>query len=76
MQQTIYLILLLIFLSCISVFSILVAITWTNAPENQNPILGEDYVVRCEVKADPTPTIDWLRNGDQVSLIRSFNTSS
>ncbi|XP_037807700.1 fasciclin-2 isoform X2 [Lucilia sericata] len=43
-----------------------VAITWTNAPENQNPILGEDYVVRCEVKADPNPTIDWLRNGDQI----------
>lgn len=45
-----------------------VAITWTNAPENQNPIIGEDYVVRCEVKADPNPTIDWLRNGDQVRV--------
>ncbi|KAM8719562.1 hypothetical protein ACLKA7_005748 [Drosophila subpalustris] len=41
-----------------------VAITWTNAPENQYPILGDDYVVKCEVKADPNPTIDWLRNGD------------
>ncbi|KAL9884766.1 fasciclin-2 isoform X3 [Glossina fuscipes] len=43
-----------------------VAITWTNAPENQYPILGEVYVVKCEVKADPNPTIDWLRNGDQI----------
>ncbi|XP_030382113.1 fasciclin-2 isoform X2 [Scaptodrosophila lebanonensis] len=43
-----------------------VAITWTNAPENQYPILGEDYVVKCEVKADPNPTIDWLRNGDPI----------
>ncbi|XP_037936021.1 fasciclin-2 isoform X6 [Teleopsis dalmanni] len=43
-----------------------VAITWTNAPESQYPILGEDYIVKCEVKADPNPTIDWLRNGDPV----------
>ncbi|XP_034489459.1 fasciclin-2 isoform X3 [Drosophila innubila] len=43
-----------------------VAITWTNAPENQFPILGDDYVVKCEVKADPNPTIDWLRNGDPI----------
>jgi len=43
-----------------------VAITWTNAPENQYPTLGQDYVVMCEVKADPNPTIDWLRNGDPV----------
>ncbi|KAI9590654.1 hypothetical protein GQX74_008821 [Glossina fuscipes] len=47
-------------------YVILVAITWTNAPENQYPILGEVYVVKCEVKADPNPTIDWLRNGDQI----------
>nr|XP_041630778.1 fasciclin-2 isoform X7 [Drosophila kikkawai] len=43
-----------------------VAITWTNAPENQYPTLGKDYVVMCEVKADPNPTIDWLRNGDPI----------
>ncbi|XP_034666331.1 fasciclin-2 isoform X2 [Drosophila subobscura] len=43
-----------------------VAITWTNAPENQYPTLGQDYVVMCEVKADPNPTIDWLRNGDPI----------
>ncbi|KPU75268.1 fasciclin 2, isoform C [Drosophila ananassae] len=43
-----------------------VAITWTNAPENQYPTLGQEYVVMCEVKADPNPTIDWLRNGDPI----------
>ncbi|XP_062138031.1 fasciclin-2 isoform X3 [Drosophila sulfurigaster albostrigata] len=43
-----------------------VAITWTNAPENQFPILGSDYTITCEVKADPNPTIDWLRNGDPI----------
>ncbi|XP_061402949.1 fasciclin-2 isoform X3 [Musca vetustissima] len=49
-----------------------VGITWTNAPENQNPILGEDYVVRCEVKADPTPTIDWLRDGDPIRTSEKY----
>ncbi|KAH8420233.1 hypothetical protein KR009_007698 [Drosophila setifemur] len=48
-----------------------VAITWTNAPENQYPTLGRDYIVMCEVKADPNPTIDWLRNGDPVSTIKT-----
>jgi neural cell adhesion molecule len=46
----------------------LVAITWNNAPEFQYPILGSDYLVRCEVTADPPPTVDWLRNGDPVSI--------
>lgn len=55
-------------LSLLSIFFFsTVAITWTNAPENQFPTLGTNYVVKCEVKADPNPTIDWLRNGDPVS---------
>lgn len=45
-----------------------VAVTWRNAPENQYPVSGGDYVVQCEVSANPPPTIDWLRNGDQVSI--------
>lgn len=51
----------------LTLFPSAVAITWTNAPENQFPTLGTNYVVKCEVKADPNPTIDWLRNGDPVS---------
>ncbi|XP_059622214.1 fasciclin-2 isoform X3 [Phlebotomus argentipes] len=43
-----------------------VAITWKDAPENQYPILGSDYVVKCEVTARPAPSIDWLRNGDPI----------
>ncbi|CAD7087678.1 unnamed protein product [Hermetia illucens] len=43
-----------------------VAITWRNAPENQYPILGDDYKVKCEVHASPPPTVDWLRNGDPI----------
>lgn len=65
-------------LSPLSIFySSPVAITWTNAPENQFPTLGTNYVVKCEVKADPNPTIDWLRNGDPVSeKPQSYNSTS
>lgn len=46
----------------------IVAITWKNAPEKQYPTVGTNYNVKCEVSADPGPTVDWLRqNGDQVS---------
>ncbi|XP_021704152.1 fasciclin-2 isoform X4 [Aedes aegypti] len=43
-----------------------VAITWKDAPEDQRPILGEDYIVRCEVYANPPATVDWLRDGDPI----------
>ena len=48
------------------------AITWTDAPENQYPILGSDYSVKCHVTASPPPTVDWLRNGDPVNSILSY----
>lgn len=50
----------------------LVAITWKDAPENQSPIAGNDYVVRCVVTANPPPTVDWLRNGDQIKSSNRF----
>lgn len=34
-----------------------VAITFKDAPENQSPIAGNDYVVKCVVAANPPPTI-------------------
>ncbi|XP_049531645.1 fasciclin-2 isoform X2 [Anopheles darlingi] len=43
-----------------------VAITWKDAPTDQRPLLGTDYIVRCEVTANPPATVDWLRNGDQI----------
>ncbi|XP_031621318.1 fasciclin-2 isoform X3 [Contarinia nasturtii] len=45
-----------------------VAITWRNAPEYQYPVAGKDYVVQCEVTANPAPTVDWLRNGDPIKI--------
>lgn len=54
-----------------------VAITWKDAPEDQRPILGDDYIVRCEVTANPPATVDWLRNGDPVrhTLSESIGSS-
>ncbi|KAJ8687770.1 hypothetical protein QAD02_023564 [Eretmocerus hayati] len=44
----------------------IVAITWEDAPKEQYPILGEDYAIRCKVRARPAPTVDWLYNGDVI----------
>lgn len=42
---------------------LLVDITFTDAPENQYPILGSDYKVRCAVMGRPQPYVDWIRHG-------------
>ncbi|XP_011499152.1 PREDICTED: fasciclin-2 [Ceratosolen solmsi marchali] len=44
----------------------IVAITWDDAPENQFPILGEDFAIKCKVRARPSPTVDWLYNGEVI----------
>lgn len=33
---------------------------------NQNPIVGEDYVVKCKVHARPSPQIDWFFDGKPI----------
>ncbi|XP_066902573.1 fasciclin-2 isoform X2 [Halyomorpha halys] len=43
-----------------------VPVTWEDAPEEQFPLLGEDYKVRCKVTARPAPHVDWQINGRQV----------
>ncbi|XP_046830695.1 fasciclin-2 isoform X7 [Vespa crabro] len=44
----------------------IVAITWDDAPKNQYPILGEDFSILCKVRARPSPSVDWLYNGELV----------
>ncbi|KYN04494.1 Fasciclin-2, partial [Cyphomyrmex costatus] len=44
----------------------IIAITWENAPPNQYPILGEDFDVHCQVRARPSPSVDWLFNGKLI----------
>lgn len=43
------------------------AVKWIDAPEEQYPILGSKYKVKCKVQANPSPIVDWLRNGQQIS---------
>ncbi|XP_031789597.1 fasciclin-2 isoform X4 [Nasonia vitripennis] len=44
----------------------IVAITWDDAPLNQFPILGEDFAIKCQVRARPSPKVDWLFNGEVI----------
>lgn len=44
----------------------IIAITWDNAPPNQFPILGEDFAIQCQVRAKPSPSVDWLYNGELI----------
>lgn len=63
-----------IFISSFSPF--LVPITWKNAPEEQYPIKGDDYLVKCEVTANPPPSVGWLRNGDPIQTGGRFVVDS
>ncbi|XP_072756328.1 fasciclin-2 isoform X2 [Anoplolepis gracilipes] len=44
----------------------IIAITWDDAPPNQFPILGEDFSIKCKVRARPSPSVDWLYNGELI----------
>lgn len=37
-------------------------ITFEDAPTNQYAVKGQDYKVRCQVKADPEPQVDWKKD--------------
>ncbi|KAM3957807.1 neural cell adhesion molecule fasciclin 2 [Aphomia sociella] len=43
-----------------------VAITFTNANENQYATKGHDFKIMCEVTAEPAPTIDWFKDGRPI----------
>lgn len=45
----------------------IVAITWTNANENQYATKGRDFKVMCEVTAEPSPSIDWFKEGTPIA---------
>lgn len=40
-------------------------VQFVEAPEKQYPIAGSNYKVKCKVKGDPYPIIDWYK-GDQL----------
>ncbi|XP_046382239.1 fasciclin-2 [Ischnura elegans] len=42
------------------------AITFVDAPEEQYPILGAPFKVKCLVKANPAPIVDWYKNSEMI----------
>jgi neural cell adhesion molecule len=41
-------------------------ITFVDAPESQFPRAGRDYLVKCKVQGDPTPIVDWNKDGGSM----------
>lgn len=41
-------------------------ITWVDAPTEQYPIAGTSYKVRCKVKANPAPLVDWYKQDVRI----------
>lgn len=37
-------------------------ITFEDAPLNQYAVKGQDFRVRCRVRADPEPQVDWKKD--------------
>lgn len=38
------------------------AITFVNAPVDQMATIGTKYKIKCQVQANPPPTVEWARN--------------
>ncbi|XP_045525645.1 fasciclin-2 isoform X1 [Pieris brassicae] len=53
-------------LSASVILDTFVAITWTNANENQYATKGKDFKVMCEVTAEPAPSVDWFKEGTPI----------
>ncbi|ENN72414.1 hypothetical protein YQE_10932, partial [Dendroctonus ponderosae] len=49
-----------------------VDVQFVDAPENQYPIAGKNYKIRCHVKGEPYPLIDWYK-GDTLIAENSEN---
>ncbi|KAG5882838.1 hypothetical protein JTB14_008020 [Gonioctena quinquepunctata] len=47
-------------------------ISFVDAPENQYPIVGKDFDVKCKVKGNPAPLIDWNKNEQSIKTNEKF----
>jgi len=41
-------------------------ITWLDAPTEQYPTAGNSFKVRCRVKANPAPLVDWYKEDVRI----------
>ncbi|XP_049826206.1 fasciclin-2 isoform X2 [Aethina tumida] len=49
-----------------------VDIDFVDAPESQYPVVGTDYTVKCKVIGNPSPTIDWNKNGISIKTTDKY----
>lgn len=47
-----------------------------DAPTNQYATVNQTYRVRCEVRANPPPAIDWLKNGQIITTNEKYVVES
>lgn len=43
-----------------------------DAPTEQYPIAGTSYKVRCKVKANPAPLVDWYKESNKIEDSHRF----
>lgn len=51
-------------------------ITFEDAPINQYAVKGQDYKVKCRVKADPPPQVDWKKDHRMIINSGKFTMNS
>ncbi|CAH0560938.1 unnamed protein product [Brassicogethes aeneus] len=49
-----------------------VDINFVDAPLSQYPIVGQDFNVKCKVHGNPSPMIDWNKNGETIITNNKF----
>ncbi|CAG7729553.1 unnamed protein product [Allacma fusca] len=53
-----------------------VPITFEDAPTNQYAVKNSDYKVRCRVRADPSPSIDWKKDHKTINASDHYVTTA
>jgi len=53
-------------------FCFAVPITFEDAPTDQYATKGTDYKVKCRVKADPVPQVDWKKDHRAINDTGEF----
>ncbi|GBP98290.1 Fasciclin-2 [Eumeta japonica] len=54
-------------LSASIVLDTFIAVTWTNANENQFATKGKDFKIMCEVTAEPAPSVIWFKEAAPIT---------
>ncbi|CAG9819922.1 unnamed protein product, partial [Phaedon cochleariae] len=52
--------------------NVYIDINFIDAPENQYPVVGKDFAVKCKVQGNPAPIIEWNKNGEIISTSKKY----